>query len=84
MDIAKLTDREWTQEELWAHARALGIEPEPGEIIPQGVKWLTAEKTPLTPDEIAWAERFIAEQKRSAGQSETEGAGGNGKEGSGG
>lgn len=55
-------DREWSQEELKQHLLAQGFKPEdfaPGEIIPQGVKFVSNE--PLTEAEIAGAKRLIAQ-----------------------
>lgn len=48
------TDRstEWTQTELHAYVRQMGINPDPLEIIPQGVKFLVWPQPPLSANEI--------------------------------
>ena len=57
-------DTVWSQETLHAYARAMGINPEPTEIIPQGVKFIEWPQTPLTEKELAHC-REIARQLES-------------------
>lgn len=59
-------DREWTQAELYEKVRSMGIEPDPGEVIPPGVKFLVFPQPPLTAEEIAWGQKIaMGRQKRA-------------------
>lgn len=59
-------DREWSQWELHTHARKMGINPDPSEIIPQGVKYIAWPQPPLTEREIAWGRELA--KKLEAGE----------------
>jgi hypothetical protein len=52
-------DREWSQDELRAHVVALGVTPQPGEVLPRCVKWCTKPQ-PLTEADVRWAKEAIA------------------------
>lgn len=59
---------EWSQADLHAYVRQMGINPDPSEIIPQGVKYIAWPQPPLTEAEIKRA-RELAELD-SAGKTE--------------
>ena len=40
--------QEWSQWDLHAYVRQMGINPDPFEIVPQGVKWIEWPQPPLT------------------------------------
>ena len=60
MDLPDL-DTEWTQLQLHAWVRQMGIITDPTEIIPQGVKFIEWPQTPPTEAEIAWGRKLSAE-----------------------
>ena len=52
-------DREWTQDELRAHVRAIGVTVHDSELIPQGCKYL-GPPAAITEEDREWALRIIA------------------------
>jgi hypothetical protein len=45
-------DLEWSQQDLHAYVRQMGINPDPHEIVPQGVKYIQWPQPPLTDAEV--------------------------------
>jgi hypothetical protein len=55
---------EWSQDDLHAYVRQMDINPDPHEIVPQGVKWIAWPQPPMTEDEIKHGQE-IARQLES-------------------
>ena len=43
---------EWSQDDLHAYVRQMGINPDPTEIVPQGVKWIEWPLPQMTEQEM--------------------------------
>ena len=55
-------DRIWTQEELREHLRGIGhTDFVPGEVIPQGVKYIASPQPPLTEKDLRHVDELIEE-----------------------
>ena len=52
---------EWSQPDLHSYVRQMGINPDPHEIIPQGVKYIEWPQPPLTEAERKWAMEVASE-----------------------
>lgn len=58
---------EWTQSDLHRYMRQMGVNPDPHEIIPQGVKWIAWPQPPLTEADKERARVVIAAYQDGAG-----------------
>ena len=54
-------ESEWTQQTLHAYVRQMGINPDPLEIVPQGVKYIAWPQPPLSEEDIAMGRQMIRE-----------------------
>lgn len=45
-------ETEWSQQDLHAYVRQMGCNPDPTEIVPQGVKWIAWPQPPLSDAEL--------------------------------
>ena len=54
-------DTEWCQADLRAYVMQMGINPDPSEFIPQGVKWIEWPQPPLTEAEIERGREIVAQ-----------------------
>ena len=62
-------DAEWSQWDLHAYARMMGMNVDPSETVPQGLKYVQWPPEPLTEEEIEWG-RQIA-KRLEAGELKT-------------
>jgi hypothetical protein len=58
--VAEVEPDFWTQDQLREHVRRMGVEVGHDEVIPQGVRFISWPQEPLSPSEMAWAKRVIA------------------------
>ena len=56
-------DAEWSQQDLHDYVRFIGVNVDPSEVVPQGVKYIKWPQPPLTESELAWAKEICRKLK---------------------
>jgi hypothetical protein len=59
--MEEMKTREWTQAELRAYVREMGVEISDDEVIPQGMKYIAWPPPPITEEDIESAKKLIEE-----------------------